>query len=147
MTKFGTVFLLSAFLLLSAIQVCAQFETTSQDESRIENLLIRLRRKVSKDDNAEPAAIDSLEKAAATATQPARSILQNLTATAYWQYLHHNRQQVYGRSHNNAVDKTDMPTWSFSDFREKITSLYLESLREQQLLQNIKLEKYGSLLI
>lgn len=92
-------------------------------------------------------AIQTLEKAADSSAQPTRSILQNLTATAYWNYLQENRDRFYDRTNTIGFVKKDIATWTIADFREKIGQLYLASLKEERLLSKVRVDDYAPIVI
>src|SRR4051812_21986571 len=61
-------------------------------------LIFRINLQDNNQDEGDAKAITDIEKEIAGAQQPARSILQNITAKAYWFYLQGHRYQLYNRT-------------------------------------------------
>ena len=134
-------------LFLFMVTARAQTQPPINDARQIKVLLERIVADENKSEDAGPAAIKTLEKAAAGATQPARSILQNLVATAYWRYFQDNRYKLYNRTNTVGFKKEDIATWTISDFREKISKEYLASLQEEKILRQTKIEDFEPIII
>lgn len=98
------------------------------------------------DENAGISSIKKLEAEAATAKQPAKSLLQSMTAQLYWNYFQNNRWQLYDRTNTENFKKEDIATWGTDDFHSKISSLYLASISDVKLLQASKLEPFDAII-
>ena len=98
-----------------------------------------------REDNAI-VSIGELEKEVAGSTGPARSILTSLVASQYYFYYQTVRWQLYNRTATVNFDKTDIATWGTEDFHQKIGALYLESIRDEALLKNTRLEPYDAII-
>jgi hypothetical protein len=92
------------------------------------------------------ASIKDLEKELITVKEPARSIVYSLLAGKYWSYFQINRWKLYSRTQTIGFVKEDIATWSTQDFHEKIAALYLQSIRNQSLLQQTSLQAYDPIL-
>jgi len=92
-------------------------------------------------------SIREMEQEITTATQPAASILQSLAAAWYWNYFQSHRWNLYDRTETTGFNKEDIATWSAGDFYNKISALYGQSIREEALLKNTKLEPYDAIII
>ncbi|GGB04838.1 alpha-2-macroglobulin family protein [Puia dinghuensis] len=117
------------------------------DAQQIKALVYRLTLAGKRSEDAEPAAFAALERSIEEAGQPAKAILQNITAGAYWNYYQANRYKLYNRTATVGFRKDDVTTWSADDFRQKIGSLYRTSLKEEKLLTQVKLADYDPVLI
>ena len=95
----------------------------------------------------EPVTIKQLDSAIADARQPAKSILQSLLARTYQQYFINHQWQLYNRTTQSTLLRMIYRTWSADDFNDKISSLYLASLREDKLLEQTKLESYEPIIL
>ena len=95
----------------------------------------------------EPVTIRQLDSAIAEARQPAKSILQSLLARTYQQYFINHEWQLYNRTSTVNFVKKDIATWGADDFNDKISSLYLASLREDKLLEQTKLDSYEPIIL
>lgn len=86
------------------------------------------------------------EKEIASAQEPARSILNSITADSYLQYFQQHRWQLYDRSNTVNFKKEDIATWSADDFHKKISDLYEASVKNIGLLQKTSLESYNAII-
>ncbi|HXB91948.1 MAG TPA: MG2 domain-containing protein, partial [Puia sp.] len=93
------------------------------------------------------STIAELEKEVAAARQPVRSVLQNILAYEYWSYFQRNRYKFYNRTNTGGPVSRDIGTWTIDDLHRKIEELYLASLKEEKLLQSIKLASFEPILI
>lgn len=117
------------------------------DGQQIKALVYRIVEEDATRQNDDTTAIKELEAAYRSAAQPARSILQSLTAGAYLHYFQLNRWKLYNRTATVNFVKTDIATWTTDDFQHTISTLYLESLQAEALLKRIPLGQYEPILI
>lgn len=110
-------------------------------------LLFRINLQENSQDEGDSKAITDIEKEIPGATEPARSILQNITASAYWLYLQNHRYQLYGRTNTTGLKKEDIATWTAADLHKKIGELFLASIKEEKLLQATRLDAYDPIII
>lgn len=110
-------------------------------------LIFRINLQQNNQDEGDAKAISDVEKEIAGAQEPARSILQNITAKAYWLYLQNHRYQLYDRTNTGGVKKDDIATWTASDLHKKIGELFLASIKEEKLLQGIRIDTYDPILL
>ena len=108
------------------------YKINLQQQNREENLL---------------RSIQDVEKEMATAKEPSASILKALLAGLYWQYFQNQRYQIYSRTNTANFNKADVATWNAEDFHKKITNLYLQSLKNEKLLKQTRLEQYDAIII
>src|SRR5258705_13597589 len=92
-----------------------------------------------REDN-EVFSIDKIEKEIAVSKDPVTSILKSLLADMYWNYFQQQRWQLYNRTKTENFKKEDIATWDAEDFHKKIGELYLQSIKEEKLLKQPKLE-------
>jgi len=97
-------------------------------------------------ENGAVAAIQELEKATSEAPQPAKAILENILAGQYWSYLQQNRYRITGRTNTGSVPGNDIAAWTMDDLHQKIKSLYLSSLKDEQLLVQKRLAEYDPII-
>ncbi|HEV7379702.1 MAG TPA: MG2 domain-containing protein, partial [Dyadobacter sp.] len=91
-------------------------------------------------------SIAELEKEITTSQEPAKSVLTSLLATSYYRYYQNNRWRLYQRTQTADFKKDDIETWGTADFHAQISSLYLQSLQNEKLLQQTKLETYDAII-
>ncbi|TAL49583.1 MAG: alpha-2-macroglobulin [Chitinophagaceae bacterium] len=95
----------------------------------------------------EMLGIKEIEKEIAASKEPVVSIFRSLLAEVYWNYFQQNRWKLYNRTETKNFQKDDLSTWSAGDFHKKITELYLQSVKEEKLQQQTKLEPFDALII
>jgi uncharacterized protein YfaS (alpha-2-macroglobulin family) len=114
----------------------------------IKTLLYKITLHQNIEENAAVKSIDTLEIEIASSKEPARSILESITAEMYWNLFQQQRWKIYNRTKtDSSVVKKDILTWGGDDFHNKIGSLYLASLKEEKLLQQTKPEPFDVIII
>lgn len=95
----------------------------------------------------ETLSIKEFEKEIATTSQPARSLLYSLLADLYWSYYNNNlRWSSRNRTATDQFKKDDIATWDARDFHNKVSELFLASIKEEKLLQQTSFQKYNSII-
>jgi hypothetical protein len=135
----------SALTEVNKIYALAKKE--KNDAQIIKALLYRMNLQQLKQEDAVQKNIQELEKEIATATEPSRSILTSIAAESYWTYFQQYRWQLYNRTQTVDYKKEDIASWGIIDFHQKISELYLASLKNEKLLQQTKLEAYDAIII
>jgi len=64
-----------------------------------------------------------------------------------WNYYQEHRWQMYNRTKTDKFSKTDIATWDAEDFHKKISSLYLESIKEENILKGAKPDLYDAIIV
>jgi hypothetical protein len=95
----------------------------------------------------EALSIKEVEKEIAEVKEPVTSILKSLLAEMYWNYFKQKRWQLYNRTETMQFKKEDISTWGTGDFHKKISELYLQSIKEEKMLQQTRLEPYNAIII
>ena len=99
-------------------------------------------------ENADVTSIQTLEKEIATAKEPAKSILESITAEMYWSIFQQQRWKIYNRTKTDtSFKKEDILTWSADDFHDTISKLYLASIKNDELLKQTKLEPFDAIIL
>jgi hypothetical protein len=98
-------------------------------------------------EDSEILSIKEIEKEMAGAKEPATSILKSLLAEMYWNYFQNRRWQLYDRTKTVDFKKEDVATWDAEDFHKKIKELYLQSIKEEKLLQQTKLQPFDAIIV
>jgi hypothetical protein len=131
----------------SALQQIQTIYTAAQKEKNeaqlIKALIYRINLQQQKEEEADVKGIQQLEKEIGTANEPVKSILSNLLAETYWQYLQNNRWKFYNRTNTDTkFKKENISTWTLDDLHQRIAALYLQSLKQTSVLQQTKLERF-----
>lgn len=92
------------------------------------------------------ANIEELKAELVGSKQPLTSLLNSYLADSYLQFYQRNRRIFLKRTNTKGFNKDSIATWTADDFHAKIGQLYLASIDNQSLLQNIKIESFGALI-
>jgi len=97
----------------------------------------------------ESISISEVEKelAATDRREPAASIIKSLLAEMYWNYYQQHRWEMYNRTKTDKFSKADIATWDTEDFHKKISGLYLESIKEENILKQSKSDFYDAIIV
>lgn len=107
------------------------YMTTLQSENREDNQIL---------------SVAEIEKEIITSKEPVTSILKSFLADMYWSYYQQHRWQLYDRTTTVQFNKADIATWGTEDFHRKIAELYLQSLKEEKLLQQTSLQRFDAII-
>ncbi|MEO5649883.1 MAG: MG2 domain-containing protein [Ginsengibacter sp.] len=119
----------------------------NNDPQIIKSLLFKITLQQNIQEGASAKSIDSLQREISIAKEPAKSILQSITAQLYWNYFQQNRYKFFSRTNTINFDKKDIATWTTDDLHKTIRELYLASLKDEALLQQTKLEPFDAIII
>ncbi len=135
----------SAMAGVNAIYFLAKKD--NNDVQVVKALLYKITLQQNIEEDAYAKSIDSLEIETASAREPAKSILQSITAQMYWSYFQQNRYTLYQRTNTINFNKKDIATWTADDLHKRIAELYLASLKDEKLLQQTNLAPYEAIII
>lgn len=128
-------------------KIYATAKKAGNDVQIIKSLLYQLNLNQNVQEEAGVKNIATIEKEMSLSKQPAKSILQSISAQMYWNFFQQNRWRLYNRTNTENFTKADIQTWTADDFHKKIGELYLASIKEEKLLQQTKLDKFDPILI
>jgi uncharacterized protein YfaS (alpha-2-macroglobulin family) len=114
----------------------------NNDPQIIKTLLFRVSLQRTFEEDATVKSILELEKEIAQAKEPAKSILHSIVAQLYWNYFQQNRWKLYQRTNTVDFKKDDLETWTIDDFAAKTSALFLQSIANEKLLQQTRLEPF-----
>jgi hypothetical protein len=127
-------------------KILAKARAEKQDAQVIKSIIyIDQLQDETREDN-EILSIKSLEMELVTAREPVHSLLSSLLASKYHEYYNQNRWEMGDRTATANFQKDDIATWTAEDFRKKITELYLQSLKNRTLLQQLALPPFDALI-
>ena len=89
-------------------------------------------------DENQITGIKELEKEVSLSNEPAKSILTSLLAKKYFYQYQTVRWQLYERTATVNFIKDDINTWTTEDFHKKIRELFLQSIKQEELLKKNK---------
>ncbi len=123
-------------------QIYLQAKKDKNESQIIKSLLYTITLRKEKEEDGALLSIHELEKEQASTEGAAHAIITSLLAEAYLDYLQSNRWKLYDRTNTVSFKKDDINTWTITDLHQKISSLYLQSISQQTLLQQTKLETF-----
>ena len=135
----------SAFTEVKKIYDLAKKE--NQDAQVIKALIYMVGLQSDTRENNEMLSIREIESEIITSKQPAGSVLKNILAELYWNYFQQHRWQLYDRTKTYNYQKHDITSWDAEDFHKKISELYLQSLQNEKLLQQTKVETFDAIVL
>lgn len=122
-------------------------KSNKQDAQLIKSLVYMIGLQNETTENSDTKAIADLEKEVSAATEPAKSILNSLLAELYWQYYQQHRWQLYNRTNTVSFKKDDIATWTVDDLNKKISELYLQSIKNSNLLKQTNTDAYNAIIL
>ena len=135
----------SAFTEVKKIYELAKKE--NQDAQVIKALIYMAGLQSENRENNQLLSIRELESEIITSKQPVTSVLKSILADLYWNYLLEHRHQLYNRTKTFNYQKHDITSWDAEDFHKKISELYLQSIQNEKLLQQAKLEPFDAIIV
>jgi uncharacterized protein YfaS (alpha-2-macroglobulin family) len=134
----------------SALQIVSEVYTAAKksgnDPQVIKSLIYKAALQQQSREENTLAAIREFERETVTAQGSVLAILQSQTAGLYWYYLQQNRWKLYDRTAVVNTVKEDPATWGLEDFHQKISGLYLASIKEAHLLKVTSLEGLAAII-
>ncbi|MEO7922525.1 MAG: alpha-2-macroglobulin family protein [Chitinophagaceae bacterium] len=91
-------------------------------------------------------SITEVEKEINSRREPVASLLKSLLAGMYWNYYQQNRWKFYNRTRTENFNKADLATWDASDFHKRVGELYLQSITQEKILQQTRLEPFDAII-
>lgn len=128
-------------------KIYALAKKEKQDAQVIKSLVYMTSLQQDNRENNQVQAIKDIEKEIALNKEPAVSILKSLLASLYWQYFQSHRWNLYDRTTTVNFKKDDITTWTIEDFHQKISDLYLQSIKNDRLLKQTKLEPFDAIIV
>ena len=128
-------------------KIYALAKKEKQDAQVIKALLYQASLQQITEEEADNKTIALWQQEINTASGPSKSILQSILAEKYLYYFQQHRYQLYDRTKTTNFKKEDIATWGADDFHEKISALYLASLKDEKLLEQTKLDAFEPIII
>ncbi|MBZ4187408.1 alpha-2-macroglobulin family protein [Niabella beijingensis] len=137
---------LPASALATVKDIYAKATADHQEAQQVKALIYMNQLQDENRENNELTSITELEKTIKGNKGTVAALLNSYLAGVYQQYFNRNRYKLYDRTNTTGFEKSDPATWTIDDFTQKISSLYLESLKEEALLRQVRLENYDALI-
>lgn len=127
-------------------KIYTRAKADKQDAQMVKSIIYMSNLQQENRENNEVTSINEIEKEITGSKEPIASLLKSYLAGVYQDYFNRNRYKLYGRTNTNNFEKNDPATWTIEDFTKKISGLYEESLKNEKLLQQTRLEPYDALI-
>jgi len=127
-------------------KIYALAKKEKQDAQVIKSLVYMTGLQSENREDNEIFSIAEIEKEINVSKEPVASLLKSLLAGMYWNYYQQYRWQLYDRTTTAKFSKTDIATWNAEDFHTRIGQLYMQSVKEEKLLQQTKLQSYDAII-
>src|SRR5215213_7331899 len=127
-------------------KIYALAKKEKQDAQVIKSLVYMVNFQEENREKAELLSIAEVEKEITISKEPAASILKSLLANLYLQYLQQHRWQLYDRTNTVDFNKDDIATWTLEDLHKKISDLFMQSIKNEQLLKQTTLKPYDAII-
>ena len=118
-----------------------------QDAQIIKALIYMVGLQSSNREDNEMLSVREIESEIITSKQPATSVLKNILAELYWNYFQEHRWQLYNRTRTYNYQKYDITSWDPEDFHKKISELFFQSLQNEKILQQTKVETFEPIVV
>lgn len=109
------------------------------EQQQTKALIYQLKYRERLNEDAGQTNIRKIDSLIASSKGIQKALLQSMLAEIYLHYTHRHRYQLYNRITSAGEQPDDITTWSLPHFFERITSLYLSSLTQEDLLKKIRL--------
>ncbi len=126
--------------------IYARAKKEKNDAQLIKALVYRLQLTALTAPEEDISGFSAIEKEINAAAEPAKQVLQSVSAEMYWRFFQNNRWKLYGRTNTANYSKEDVNTWTIDDLHSKISALYIASLQNPALLKKTKLEQFEPLI-
>lgn len=135
----------------SALETVEKIQTLAISENNAPQLIKVLMNKtkyvMSIGEKDFPAVIKELEEETLKAKFPANVILKSMLAEIYWNYFNRNRYKFYNRTETAGNETGDIATWDLKTIFKRITTLYNESLSENETLKKINIDLFDEIIV
>jgi len=125
------------------------FEKAKKDNNInqfIKATMYRLKYLSNIEEDAVIKIITELENEIKSSPSPLKELLNSILAEIYWQYYIQKRFQIMNRSVTAEIDETDIKTWDIKKFMDKITILYLDSLKNSNISKSLDINIFEDFL-
>ena len=134
----------------SALKIVDNIYTTAKDEGNspqlIKSLIYRISLQSRFQENHILTSIAYFEKELLEDNEVVNQILHSLLAQLYEAYYSQNQWEINDRATLVNYNNSDINTWDALSFSKKITNHYLQSLKNETQLKQIKLSDYSLIL-
>ncbi|SDC43377.1 alpha-2-macroglobulin family protein [Niabella drilacis] len=137
---------LPASALNAVKEIYKRAKADRQDAQLVKTLVYMNQLQNENRENNELASITELEKEITESKGPVTALLNSYLAGVYQSYFNRSRYKLYSRTNTSGFQKSDPATWTIDDFTQKISGLYLQSLKDEILLRQVRLADYDALI-
>ncbi|MEO8583997.1 MAG: MG2 domain-containing protein, partial [Flavitalea sp.] len=118
-----------------------------KEDQLIKALVYKLNLNQQLSENSDSENIKSIENEIDKAKEPAKSVLNSIAASYYWNYLQRNRYKFYNRTDIPNSKNNDIATSGIESLHKKISDHYLASITQEQLLKQTNLSAFEPIIV
>lgn len=138
-------------LTKSALEVVNGIYTLAKKENNspqlVKSILKRMKLESQMEEFALEKSIYKLNEEIAGSNFPAKPVLQNILADAYWQYYQNNRWKFYNRTATINFANDDVSTWTIEKLTAETIRNYRESLSNADSLKRVPVNSFDEIII
>ena len=120
---------------------------TANDPQIIKSLLHQYKYWMTLEEESEIKVVNDLKTEIDERFGNTKYILQSLLAEIYWQYYQNNRHQFLERTTLESVSNDDFRFWDINTLLDKVTTLYLNSIKDIESLSKESIEAYAEIVL
>lgn len=127
----------SALEMVDTIFTASARDTLLQQQ--VKALVYQMKYNSVMEENSEERNLERIQGLLVRAQSPMKEILQSYLATFYWNYYQSHRWEIIEGT-DMAQSPEDFRTWPPSEYHRQIQSLFLASIENAEVLQNIPIQ-------
>lgn len=113
---------------------------------RIKSLLHLLKYNETLQEDAFRINFENVNKEIKQAESPYLQILHSIRSQMLWTFYQQNRWRFYERTQTTSFDQDDVLTWDLNKIISETFNSYKQSITQENLLQNIPIDRYDAIL-
>ena len=133
--------------LAQVIRIYQYAKSHRETAQQIKSLLYQISLTEQLEEESLPTQITRIENELRHADPIVGALLRNYLAQLYQYYFSQHRYELYDRTKIAGGNPQELSTWTAEDFHRKISSLYLQSLQPESLLQQSPLSSFEPILL
>jgi len=135
----------------SALEIVTQISQKAEKENnapqQIKVLLYKSKYSQTLEEDAQLSIINAFKAKISQSNSPVKNVLENMLATLYWRYFQEHRYQFYNRTNTSQkVNTNDFRTWDLQTLFDEINLHYQNSLQNELILQQTRLDDFNLIL-
>jgi hypothetical protein len=127
----------------SIIEKARKDKNTTQ---AVKATLYKYRYMMTLEEESELKIVNDLKTEISKSSDADKAVLLSILGELYWQYFEENSWKFSGRTETDTLQSDDFRTWDLKTLFKEINACYITSLKDKELLQQIKLDNLTPIL-